>query len=115
LEGYLENTLHIVRKSGARVILTTAAIRSLLGTVQLGAALLEHVVAVEPLRKQSVPLRPARPRPSDPCFLQFTSGSTSQPKGVIVTHANLVANDQAFMVDGLGITSRDSRSTTTWG
>lgn len=27
-------------------------------------------------------------------FLQYTSGSTSQPKGVIVTHANLLANHE---------------------
>src|SRR6185295_8876001 len=32
----------------------------------------------------------------DLCFLQFTSGSTSLPKGVMVTHGNLVANAQAF-------------------
>ncbi|MEO1335716.1 MAG: fatty acyl-AMP ligase, partial [Myxococcota bacterium] len=39
--------------------------------------------------------------PDDPCFLQFTSGSTSDPKGVVVTHANLVANAKAIMIDGL--------------
>ena len=33
----------------------------------------------------------------DLCFLQFTSGSTSKPKGVMVTHANLVANARAFL------------------
>ncbi|MDH5490684.1 MAG: fatty acyl-AMP ligase, partial [Myxococcales bacterium] len=35
--------------------------------------------------------------PEDICFLQFTSGSTSRPKGVMVSHANLVANAQAFL------------------
>ncbi|EJL91708.1 amino acid adenylation enzyme/thioester reductase family protein, partial [Herbaspirillum sp. CF444] len=29
-------------------------------------------------------------------FLQYTSGSTSQPKGVRVTHGNLIANQQAI-------------------
>jgi acyl-CoA synthetase (AMP-forming)/AMP-acid ligase II len=33
-----------------------------------------------------------RPAPTDTAFLQYTSGSTSDPKGVAVTHANLLAN-----------------------
>ena len=32
------------------------------------------------------------PRAEDIAFLQYTSGSTSQPKGVAVSHANLLAN-----------------------
>jgi 1-acyl-sn-glycerol-3-phosphate acyltransferase len=39
---------------------------------------------------------PARGKPGDIAFLQYTSGSTGQPKGVVVSHANLLVNLQAM-------------------
>jgi fatty-acyl-CoA synthase len=43
----------------------------------------------------------------DVVFLQFTSGSTSAPRGVRVTHGSLWANAHAIMVDGLHASSDD--------
>jgi len=40
--------------------------------------------------------RPARIRIGDPAFLQYTSGSTSAPRGVVVTHGNLLHNQHAI-------------------
>ncbi|AKC71270.1 non-ribosomal peptide synthetase [Pandoraea oxalativorans] len=45
--------------------------------------------------------------PGDLAFLQYTSGSTSTPKGVMVSHANLMANEAAI-VAGLGMTRDDT-------
>ncbi|NUQ76473.1 MAG: fatty acyl-AMP ligase [Polyangiaceae bacterium] len=106
LAGYLENTLHIVAKSGAKVLLTNGDIKLMLGTIQEKAPELRKIVAVESVRHMREELKPEKIDLDDVCFLQFTSGSTSRPKGVILTHANLAANVKAIMQLGLSI--RDS-------
>ena len=42
----------------------------------------------------------------DIAFLQYTSGSTSTPKGVMVSHGNLMANARAFE-EGMSISADD--------
>jgi acyl-CoA synthetase (AMP-forming)/AMP-acid ligase II/aryl carrier-like protein len=47
-----------------------------------------------------------RVTPSDTAFIQFSSGSTAEPKGVVLTHANLMANMRA-MASAAGLTTQD--------
>jgi len=53
----------------------------------------QHITLIEELDAASPDSRPlATPLPGDLAFLQFSSGSTGDPKGVQLTHANLLAN-----------------------
>jgi acyl-CoA synthetase (AMP-forming)/AMP-acid ligase II len=57
------------------------------------------IVSSAPVARRRLPQR----TPSDVAFLQYTSGSTSAPRGVVVTHANLVATFEAMRTP-MGIT-----------
>jgi fatty-acyl-CoA synthase len=47
------------------------------------------------------------PQPDDPCYVQFSSGSTRNPTGVLCTHRALMANTFAITRHGLKVTPQD--------
>ncbi|MFJ4657096.1 fatty acyl-AMP ligase [Nocardia sp. NPDC088792] len=65
-----------------------------------------HWLAVDGMASAAVDFEPRRAAPAEVAFLQYTSGSTGAPKGVMVTHGNLVANEEMIR-QGFGH-SRDS-------
>ena len=86
----------IVGDSGAKLVLTDSAILSeieprLKNTPSLRALtwIATDTFAEEPT---SPPPSPPEIAPDDLAFLQYTSGSTADPKGVMVSHANLLHN-----------------------
>lgn len=105
LDSYIETAKRIVATSGAKILLTSKKVSSILwslvGSVP-SLTSLELVEAVQGASAEGLPELEYVAEPSDICFLQFTSGSTSDPKGVQVTHQNLVANAKAIIIDGLG-------------
>ena len=112
LSGYLDNTRHIIDRSGSRIVVTNNTIKQLLGSVQAACPALEKVVAHTALSESNAELRPEKIGPDDTCFLQFTSGSTSRPKGVLLTHANLLANTHNIVNLGLQATAEGDAGVT---
>lgn len=48
-----------------------------------------------------------RPVPNDIAYLQYTSGSTRFPRGVIITHREVMANLRAISHDGIKLRPGD--------
>jgi acyl-CoA synthetase (AMP-forming)/AMP-acid ligase II len=57
---------------------------------------LKQIITVEELNSSGTVLAPPVLNASDVAFIQYTSGSTGNPKGVVLTHANLLANIRAM-------------------
>ncbi|MEB3196332.1 MAG: fatty acyl-AMP ligase [Candidatus Sericytochromatia bacterium] len=79
----------IIRESEPRLLLTDTPIVPLLAP--LGQALQVPVASLETLPEHGAE---TNRRPAELAVVQFTSGSTSAPRGVRVSHANLLANLQ---------------------
>jgi fatty-acyl-CoA synthase len=105
IEEYAARQAMILRNAGARVLITFRAAERVARLLRPDVPTLERVVDAE--RFEEVREKPVagllhRPKPEDICFLQYTSGSTGAPKGVMVTHANLFANIRA-MGEAVGV------------
>ncbi len=75
------------------------------------ARLLERTLVVDDIEDIGTPGRVHAAAPDDVAFIQFSSGSTSEPKGVVLTHRNVITNIRAIC-EGYG--SRDDDVAVSW-
>ncbi len=102
LEDYIEATAGIVRASRVSHLVAPKRLQPFLWPV-LDRVPSLRFVSVESLAAEKPPSQPGLPSvaPDDTVFLQYTSGSTANPKGVCVTHRSLLANCEGIMLHAL--------------
>ncbi|MDI1480357.1 non-ribosomal peptide synthetase [Polyangium sp. y55x31] len=95
LDRTLPRLSAIARDADVHAVLTTteiASFKSLMGSVAPELHGLSWITVDDAPGCADAAFRAPRRRPEDIAFLQYSSGSTGVPKGVMLTHANLLAN-----------------------
>jgi acyl-CoA synthetase (AMP-forming)/AMP-acid ligase II len=90
LTWYRDLVSGIAADAGARVLVTNTRFCEVLQTVADSSPARLRVLDVEPAPDAGVLCH--IPSADECALLQYTSGSTSRPKGVPLTHANIIAN-----------------------
>ncbi len=112
IEDHLLRQAGILRTAEARLLVTFSEVLPLARLLRPQVPGLRRVVTVDELSSlASRDTDAPEVRGEDIAFLQFTSGSTGNPKGVILTHANLLANLRTI---GKGADLRPDDSVVSW-
>ena len=96
IEDHLRRQAGILRNAEAKVLITVTQAKLLARLLQPQVPSLTRIASVAELTGEGGECITPPRQPDDIAFLQYTSGSTGQPKGVMVSHANLLANLRAM-------------------
>jgi acyl carrier protein len=96
IEDHLRRHVGILGNCRATMLITIPEAKTVALLLRAQVESLQRVLMPADLAGGDAGFTPLPANPGDIAFLQYTSGSTGNPKGVVLTHANLVANIRAM-------------------
>ncbi|MDE0433307.1 MAG: AMP-binding protein [Bryobacterales bacterium] len=96
LEDHLRRQAAILNNAEAEVLITVPEARGAARLLRALVPSLRFVGTVSDLKSDGRSMEPVTLRSDDTALLQYTSGSTGDPKGVVLSHRNLLANLRAI-------------------
>jgi acyl-CoA synthetase (AMP-forming)/AMP-acid ligase II len=96
----------VLRSAEARAVVTIDWFRADVETARAEAPDVRHLLTPDVLETATAVAAPIRAAEDSVCFLQYTSGSTSVPRGVVLSHRNVMWTVR-MMVEAVGVTPTD--------
>ncbi len=114
LDAYADRTAKVLTACGAKALVASTRLKNILFSQVDKVPSIERFVAAEDLNIAGGEPDYPEITEDDICFLQYTSGSTSDPKGVIVTHKSLIANCRGIITEGLDLSPEKNDKGISW-
>jgi fatty-acyl-CoA synthase len=92
IEEYVRRQAAILNNAGVRFLIGFGQVKAVTDILRLNLPSLVAVTSVEALSQAGEALPSTARDPSETAFIQYTSGSTGDPKGVVLRHSNILAN-----------------------
>jgi acyl carrier protein len=96
IEEYVRRQVAILRNAEVRILIGFDRVKAVSKIMRVSIPSLMDATTVEALREAGEQAAKVVADPAETAFIQYTSGSTGDPKGVVLKHSNILANVQGI-------------------